>query len=154
MLERMTLEPNEEAAVLIDYARELCGDPEHRRTAERLLRRASVKDPLLPEPLALLGRQLMARGETQSGLEALRFAACLQKTDEDAALEYFVAARQAGEGGEWLQVAVAPIIIGSGRPAFTLPAVARLAEAQRPPCRRFEMGEDVLFDFDLQGEGA
>ncbi len=51
-----------------------------------------------------------------------------------------------------LQVAVAPLIIGSGRPAFTLPAVARLAEAQRPPCRRFEMGEDVLFDFDLRGQ--
>ncbi len=51
-----------------------------------------------------------------------------------------------------LQVAVAPLIIGSGRPAFTLPAVARLAEAQRPPCRRFDMGEDVLFDFDLRGQ--
>ncbi len=51
-----------------------------------------------------------------------------------------------------LQVAVAPLIIGSGRPAFTLPRVARLAEAQRPPCRRFEMGEDVLFDFDLRGQ--
>lgn len=51
-----------------------------------------------------------------------------------------------------LQVAVAPLIIGSGRPAFTLPAVVRLAEAQRPPCRRFEMGEDVLFDFDLRGQ--
>ncbi|MDJ0944757.1 MAG: RibD family protein [Kiloniellales bacterium] len=51
-----------------------------------------------------------------------------------------------------LQVAVAPLIIGSGRPAFTLPPVGRLAEARRPPCRRFEMGEDVLFDFDLRGE--
>ncbi|MCG8598136.1 MAG: RibD family protein [Kiloniellales bacterium] len=51
-----------------------------------------------------------------------------------------------------LQVAVAPLIIGSGRPAFTLPPVASLAEARRPPCRRFEMGEDVLFDFDLRGQ--
>ena len=53
-----------------------------------------------------------------------------------------------------LQVAVAPLIIGSGRPAFTLPAVSHLAEAQRPPCRRFEMGEDVLFDFDLRGQNG
>ncbi len=51
-----------------------------------------------------------------------------------------------------LQVAVAPLIIGSGRPAFTLPPVGSLAEARRPPCRRFEMGEDVLFDFDLRGQ--
>ena len=50
-----------------------------------------------------------------------------------------------------LQVAVAPLIIGAGRPAFTLPAVDSLAEARRPPCRRFEMGQDVLFDFDLRG---
>ena len=49
-----------------------------------------------------------------------------------------------------LQVAVAPLIIGSGRPAFTLPPVASLAEARRPPCRRFDMGEDMLFDFDLR----
>ncbi len=53
-----------------------------------------------------------------------------------------------------LQVAVAPMIIGSGRPAFTLPPVARLAEARRPPCRRFAMGEDVLFDFDLRGQAG
>ena len=51
-----------------------------------------------------------------------------------------------------LQVAVAPMIIGSGRPAFTLPPLDRLAGALRPPCRRFDMGEDVLFDFDLRGE--
>lgn len=50
-----------------------------------------------------------------------------------------------------LHVAVAPLIIGSGRLAFTLPAVARLDEALRPACRHFPLGDDMLFDFDLRG---
>ena len=40
--------------------------------------------------------------------------------------------------------------IGSGRPALTLPPVASLAEALRPRCRRFPLGDDVLFDLDLR----
>ena len=55
---------------------------------------------------------------------------------------------------ERLQVAVAPMIIGSGRPSFTLPAIDKLSGALRPPCRKFDMGEDVLFDFDLRGQSA
>lgn len=50
-----------------------------------------------------------------------------------------------------LHVTVAPLIIGSGRPAFTLPPVARLDQALRPACRHFPLGDDVLFDFDLAG---
>jgi riboflavin-specific deaminase-like protein len=49
-----------------------------------------------------------------------------------------------------LHVSVAPLIIGSGRPSFTLPAVARLDQALRPRCRHFKLGEDMLFDFDLR----
>ncbi len=48
-----------------------------------------------------------------------------------------------------LHVAVAALIIGSGRPAFTLPPVARLDEALRVPTRVFRLGDDVLFDLDL-----
>jgi len=48
-----------------------------------------------------------------------------------------------------LQVAVAPLVIGTGRPGLRLPAPERLAEALRPPVRLFRMGEDVLYDFDL-----
>jgi len=51
-----------------------------------------------------------------------------------------------------LQVCVAPMIIGSGRPAVTLPRITRLDHALRPPCRILPMGEDVLFDFDLRAE--
>ncbi len=49
-----------------------------------------------------------------------------------------------------LHVAVAPILIGSGRPAFTLAPIATLAQAIRPACRVFRLGDDVLFDLDLR----
>ncbi len=45
-----------------------------------------------------------------------------------------------------LQITIAPVIIGSGRPGVTLPAIARMDEALRPPVRRFELGDDVLFE--------
>ncbi|WP_106477331.1 RibD family protein [Phytohalomonas tamaricis] len=48
-----------------------------------------------------------------------------------------------------LQITVAPIMIGSGRPALTLPQIDTLDEALRPPCRIFPLGDDVLFDFTL-----
>lgn len=48
-----------------------------------------------------------------------------------------------------LQIAVAPILIGSGRPGVRLPAAAQMADALRPKTRIFQMGEDVLYDFDL-----
>ncbi len=53
-----------------------------------------------------------------------------------------------------LQVAVAPMIIGSGRPSITLPELDSLSAALRPPCRKFDMGDDVLFDFDLRDEAG
>lgn len=48
-----------------------------------------------------------------------------------------------------LHVTVAPLLIGSGRPAFTLAPIQRLDEALRPPSRTFRLGDDVLFDLDL-----
>ena len=49
-----------------------------------------------------------------------------------------------------LHVAVAPLLIGSGRPAFTLAPIATLEQAIRPVCRVFRLGDDVLFDLDLR----
>ena len=49
-----------------------------------------------------------------------------------------------------LHVTVAPLIIGSGKPAFTLDPIDTLEGAWRPPCRLFRLGDDVLFDFDLR----
>lgn len=45
-----------------------------------------------------------------------------------------------------LQITVAPVIIGSGRPGVILPTIARMDEALRPPTRRFDLGDDVLFE--------
>ncbi len=48
-----------------------------------------------------------------------------------------------------LHVAIAPLIIGDGRPAIRLSSRALLDECQRPRYRVFRMGGDVLFDCDL-----
>jgi riboflavin-specific deaminase-like protein len=45
-----------------------------------------------------------------------------------------------------LHITVAPMILGSGRPAITLPPVETLAEGRRPTVRRFDFGDDILFD--------
>jgi diaminohydroxyphosphoribosylaminopyrimidine deaminase / 5-amino-6-(5-phosphoribosylamino)uracil reductase len=49
-----------------------------------------------------------------------------------------------------LHVAIAPLVVGSGRPGLTLPAHERIAECLRPAHRVFTMGGDVLFDCDLR----
>lgn len=49
-----------------------------------------------------------------------------------------------------LQVTIAPIVIGSGRPAIRLVPPAVLGECRRPPYRVFRMGGDILFDCDLR----
>jgi riboflavin biosynthesis pyrimidine reductase len=53
-----------------------------------------------------------------------------------------------------LQIAVAPLIIGDGRPALRLTPPPALADCHRPPYRVFRMGADVLFDCDLTDAGA
>jgi riboflavin-specific deaminase-like protein len=45
-----------------------------------------------------------------------------------------------------LQVTVAPLILGSGRPSFTLPEVDTIAGGLRPISRHIVLGSDVLFD--------
>lgn len=49
-----------------------------------------------------------------------------------------------------LQIAVAPLVMGQGRPGVRLPASERIAECLRPAHRTFAMGADVLFDCDLR----
>jgi riboflavin-specific deaminase-like protein len=45
-----------------------------------------------------------------------------------------------------LQVAVAPLLIGDGRPGVSLRPTASLGECLRPRCRAVRRGADVLFD--------
>lgn len=49
-----------------------------------------------------------------------------------------------------LHISVAPLLIGSGLPSITLPEVASLEDAMRPPVRHFRLGDDLLFDLDLR----
>jgi diaminohydroxyphosphoribosylaminopyrimidine deaminase / 5-amino-6-(5-phosphoribosylamino)uracil reductase len=49
-----------------------------------------------------------------------------------------------------LHVVVAPMLIGSGRPGLTLPAIAHLDQALRPAHRRESLGEDVLYELQLR----
>lgn len=48
-----------------------------------------------------------------------------------------------------LQIAIAPLIIGGGRPGLRLAAPERLAQARRPSARVFRMGADLLYDLTL-----
>jgi len=48
-----------------------------------------------------------------------------------------------------LHVMVAPMIIGSGRPAFSLPEIETLDSALRPSASMVDLGSDILFDLDF-----
>jgi riboflavin-specific deaminase-like protein len=48
-----------------------------------------------------------------------------------------------------LQITIAPVLIGDGRPAIRLMAQDRLRDCRRPGYRVFRMGGDVLFDCEL-----
>jgi riboflavin-specific deaminase-like protein len=52
-----------------------------------------------------------------------------------------------------LQMAIAPLIIGDGRPAIRVPARPNLRDCLRPRYRVFRMGGDVLFDCELTPSG-
>ena len=50
-----------------------------------------------------------------------------------------------------LQVTVAPLVIGSGRPAISLPEIADLSRVLRPRVRHITLGVDVMFDCVFDG---
>jgi riboflavin-specific deaminase-like protein len=52
-----------------------------------------------------------------------------------------------------LHVAIAPLIIGDGKPAIRLPPRAALGDCHRPRYRVFRMGGDVLFDCEINTRG-
>lgn len=49
-----------------------------------------------------------------------------------------------------LQITVAPVIIGSGRPGIRLPEVADLRDSLRPRTRRFVLGDDIMIECDFR----
>lgn len=49
-----------------------------------------------------------------------------------------------------LYLTLAPLIIGDGVPGLRFPGATRMREALRAPLRRFVLGDDTLFELDLQ----
>jgi diaminohydroxyphosphoribosylaminopyrimidine deaminase / 5-amino-6-(5-phosphoribosylamino)uracil reductase len=45
-----------------------------------------------------------------------------------------------------LQIAIAPLILGSGRPSITLPEISGLSAGLRPPARCVMLGHDILVE--------
>jgi riboflavin-specific deaminase-like protein len=84
-----------------------------------------------PLPVAALRRALAERGLRRLFVEG-----------GGVTVSHFLAAGALDR----LQVAVAPCILGSGRPAFALPPIDQLSEAIALDCRHIALGPDVLFD--------
>ena len=53
-----------------------------------------------------------------------------------------------------LQIAIAPLLIGDGRPAIRLAPRLALSDCHRPRYRAYRMGADVLFDCDLRSDAG
>jgi len=138
--------------VVLDPRRRLAADHGlfHDRTAPTLLVCAEQwVDRPAPGGAELLGVPL--QGDT------LNLQALLQRLRERGLFGVFI------EGGgltvsafleqgllDRLHIAIAPLIIGSGRPGLTLPPIHDLSHGLRPRHRRHVMGEDVLFDCQLR----
>ena len=51
-----------------------------------------------------------------------------------------------------LHITVSPVFLGAGRPGISLPPIHDMNDALRPSVRRFDSGNDVLFDFSFVEE--
>ncbi len=49
-----------------------------------------------------------------------------------------------------LQLAIAPVMIGTGRRGVVAPAFTKMRDSLRPPFRLYRMGDDLLYDYDLR----
>jgi riboflavin-specific deaminase-like protein len=119
------------------------------------------------ESLLVCGAELAAEGEPRiGGAEVLAIPCVDGKLDLAALLEVLHARGLDSvfvEGGgttvsrfleagllDRIQIAVAPLVMGRGRPGLRLPPNERIVECLRPDHRVFAMGSDVLFDCDLR----
>lgn len=128
--------------------------PAHHRVfsqsdAPTLLVRATGCDVEVPRRVDVL--ELEAEGEwipVQRLLDALRQRGLTRVFVEGGGITVsgFIRARAVDR----LHLAVAPMLIGSGRPAISLPEIETIDEALRVSCRHFSLGEDILFDCPLR----
>lgn len=127
-------------------------------------------DPASPT-LYFCARELVAGGETSLGTATIVPIEAEDPRSDAALAEVFAHLRARGcarifvEGGgvtvsaflqagllDRLHVAIAPLIIGDGRPAIRLAPQQKLRDCRRPEYRVFRMGGDMLFDCDLHSE--
>ena len=137
--------------VILDHARRL--QPTHR----------IFTDDAAPT-LYVCGRSLIRAGETHMG--GAEIVGIADETRRHAETLSLLRARGYSrvfvEGGgvtvsaflganllDRLHIAIAPLLIGDGRPAVRLPPQASLSDCRRPAYRVFRMGGDVLFDCEL-----
>ena len=127
-------------------------------------------DPAVPT-LYFCGRSLIRPGETHFGTATIVSIDADDPRADTALAEVFADLRRRGcprifvEGGgvtvsaflqagllDRLHVAIAPLIIGDGRPAIRLAPQQKIRDCRRPQYRVFRMGGDMLFDCDLHSE--
>jgi riboflavin-specific deaminase-like protein len=116
--------------------------------------------------LYICARSRMSPGESRMGTAVMAAIDGGEPVDEVAQALRLLHARSCArvlvEGGgvtvsrfleanllDRLQIAIAPVLIGDGRPAVRLPPQVRLRDCLRPGYRVYRMGGDVLFDCDL-----
>jgi diaminohydroxyphosphoribosylaminopyrimidine deaminase / 5-amino-6-(5-phosphoribosylamino)uracil reductase len=148
--------------VVVDPARRVGPDPKYRL----------FNDPEAPT-LYFCARDLIAKGESQFGTATIVGIDAGDPRSDAALAEVFADLRRRGcprifvEGGgvtvsaflqagllDRLHVAIAPLIIGDGRPAIRLAPQQKLRDCRRPQYRVFRMGGDMLFDCDLHSDAT
>ena len=127
-------------------------------------------DPAVPT-LYFCARDLLRPGESRFGTATIISIDADDPRSDAALAEVFADLRRRGcprifvEGGgvtvsaflqagllDRLHVAIAPLIIGDGRPAIRLAPQQKIRDCRRPLYRVFRMGGDMLFDCDLHSE--
>jgi diaminohydroxyphosphoribosylaminopyrimidine deaminase/5-amino-6-(5-phosphoribosylamino)uracil reductase len=117
----------------------------------RLVVVAEGSRPKLPEdverlPLAAAGGAI-APAAILAGLARCGFRRILIEGGANTVSRFLVAGCL-----DRLHVVVAPMILGTGKPSFTLPRIDRVDRALRPPMRTHLLGDEVLFDCDLSAQ--
>lgn len=104
LLHGLARRPFAHPAFLLQLAWTLHADAGAADEVLRLCERALRRSPTDAQGHRLRGHQLLQRGRDDEALQALRFASCLDDTDEALAHDYFEACRSRGRTPEGLQM--------------------------------------------------
>ena len=113
-------------------------------TGDRVERPESLPGSVRHARLSLGADGQLAPGDVLAGLASAGLRRILVEGGGRTVSAFLAAGRL-----DRLELALAPMVIGSGRPSLTLAPVRRLAEAVRPPVRYVPLGDDMLCVLDL-----